>query len=184
LGRRDVVSEAHHNGCMRRKQRTRAHIIADLSANFIERQVLLCGYTAERVCPDYGIDLTIRTYNQDGEVEEGMIFVQLKATDHLRIHPTSNTIAWKIDARDLRAWLSEHMPYILVVYDAQADVAYWLYMQAFFAQQINFDLATIGKTVTVYLKQENQVNPETVQILAQYKNKVMTQLQGKINYDE
>jgi Domain of unknown function (DUF4365) len=169
---------------MRLKQRTRQHIIADLSTNFVERQVLLCGHTAERVVPDYGIDMTIRTYNQDGEVEAGLIFVQLKATDRLRIHPTSNTIAWKIDARDLRAWLSEHLPYILVVYDAQADVAYWLYIQAFFAQQINFDIATIGKTVTVHLKREDQVTPETVQILAQYKSKVIKQMRGKINYAE
>jgi hypothetical protein len=66
------------------KKRTREHIIADLSSNFVERQVLLCGFTAERVYFDYGIDLTIRTYNQDGEVEDGFIFVQLKATENLK----------------------------------------------------------------------------------------------------
>jgi hypothetical protein len=42
-----------------RKRRTRGHVLADLSANFVEKQALLCGYTAERVRLDYGIDLVV-----------------------------------------------------------------------------------------------------------------------------
>jgi Domain of unknown function (DUF4365) len=167
---------------MRLKQRTRQHIIADLSSNFVERQVLLCGHTAERVYSDYGIDLTIRTYDPQGQVEEGLIFVQLKATDHLKVHPKSNTVSWRIDARDVRAWLSENLPYILIVYDAQTNVGYWLYVQAFFAEQIDFDLAKIGKTITVHLKIEHQVSPEAIQQFAQYKRNIMQQTQGRINY--
>jgi hypothetical protein len=41
----------------RRKVRTREHIIADLAINHVERQVLLCGYSVERIEHDYGIDL-------------------------------------------------------------------------------------------------------------------------------
>ncbi len=29
---------------------------------------------------------------------------------------------------DLELWLREPVPYILIVYDAQSDVAYWLYV--------------------------------------------------------
>jgi hypothetical protein len=50
-----------------RKRRTREHVIADLSVNFVERQVLLCGYTVERVWHDYGYDLFLFTYNARGE---------------------------------------------------------------------------------------------------------------------
>jgi hypothetical protein len=52
-----------------RKRRTRSHIIADLSANHIERHVLLCGHTVERVIHDYGVDLLLNTYTADGEME-------------------------------------------------------------------------------------------------------------------
>ena len=45
-------------------QRTREHIIADLSVNFVERQVLLAGHTIERWYSDYGIDQVISTYDQ------------------------------------------------------------------------------------------------------------------------
>ena len=53
-----------------RKRRTREHVIADLSVNFLERQVLLCGFTTERMAHDYGVDLEIFTFNRVGEIEE------------------------------------------------------------------------------------------------------------------
>jgi hypothetical protein len=40
-----------------RKTRTREHVIADLAVNHVERQVLLCGFTLERIVHDYGLDL-------------------------------------------------------------------------------------------------------------------------------
>jgi hypothetical protein len=38
-----------------RKRRTREHVIADLSVNHVERMVLRCGWTVERVRRDYGL---------------------------------------------------------------------------------------------------------------------------------
>jgi len=40
----------------RRKRRTREHVIADLSANHVERHVLRSGHTVERLVHDYGIE--------------------------------------------------------------------------------------------------------------------------------
>jgi len=48
---------------MVRKRRTREHIIADLGVNHVERHILLCGHTAERVFYDYGYDLALTTFN-------------------------------------------------------------------------------------------------------------------------
>ena len=59
------------NNAITRKRRTREHVIADLSVNFVERQVLLCGHTVERVRADYGYDLLLSTYDPKGEVETG-----------------------------------------------------------------------------------------------------------------
>ena len=44
-----------------RKRRTRSHIIADFSANFVEKQALICGYSVERIIHDYGVDLLLYT---------------------------------------------------------------------------------------------------------------------------
>jgi hypothetical protein len=63
------------------KTRTRQHVIADLSVNYLERFILLSGYTLHRVHFDYGYDLAMTTYNQLGEVQPGLAFFQVKATD-------------------------------------------------------------------------------------------------------
>ncbi len=53
------------------KTRTREHVIADLSINQVVRQLLLCGCTVERVRHDYGYDLTMTSFNAQGEIEGG-----------------------------------------------------------------------------------------------------------------
>jgi hypothetical protein len=68
-----------------RKCRTRAHVIADLSVNHVERCVLRCGWTVQRFSPDYGLDLLMTTFNQRGEIENGDVRIQIKATDALSL---------------------------------------------------------------------------------------------------
>src|SRR5438445_3183956 len=60
-----------------RKKRTRAHIIADLSAHHVEGHILRCGFTAERVAHDYGVDVYMTTYTVRGEVENDFVLFQL-----------------------------------------------------------------------------------------------------------
>ncbi len=70
---------------LRRKRRTREHIIADLSVHHIEGHVLRCGWLVERMAHDYGIDLELHTFDRSGQVQPGEILLQLKATDRLRV---------------------------------------------------------------------------------------------------
>src|SRR5690348_17287631 len=107
-----------------RKRRTRDHIIADLSVNHVERWVLRCGWTVERTRHDYGIDLFVETYNEVGEVQNGRIVFQVKATDVLKTSANGAIIHLRLDWRDLLFWLNEPLPVILVVYDAQKDRAH------------------------------------------------------------
>jgi predicted RNA binding protein YcfA (HicA-like mRNA interferase family) len=60
------------------KLRTRAHVLADLSVNYVERQVLLCGFSVDRVQHDYGYDLIMSTFNATGEFEPGGVYIQVK----------------------------------------------------------------------------------------------------------
>src|SRR5207302_9771724 len=109
----------------RKKRRTREHVIADLSANHVERHALRCGFSVERIVHDYGVDLILFTYDKDGETQPGTVFLQLKATQRLKVLAAGDVIAFRIDRADLLAWLEETAPVILVVYDARAEVAYW-----------------------------------------------------------
>lgn len=67
----------------RRRRRTREHVIADLSVNHVERFILRCGWVPRRMNPDYGIDLYMETYNDQGEIENEGVWFQIKATDKL-----------------------------------------------------------------------------------------------------
>ncbi len=76
-----------------RKLRTREHVLADLSANYVEKQALLCSFAAQRVQPDYGIDLMVQTFNRHGEVETGWMLFQLKATDRIKVVADGNALS-------------------------------------------------------------------------------------------
>ncbi len=168
---------------MPKKRRPREHIIADISVNYVERLIFLCGYSVERVEYDYGYDLIIFTYDSSGEIENGQIYVQLKATDSLRVIEDKETISFSLFRSDLELWLLEPMPCILIVYSAKMDKAYWLYLQAYFESLANFDLSQIRETITVYIPQENLLNQEAIKKFANYKNKVLQQLKGVIHHD-
>lgn len=118
-----------------RKRRTREHIVADLGVHHVEGPILRCGFTMERILHDYGLDLYITTYAINGEAESDWILFQVKATDHLKRTADGGSVLFRVERIDLNRWLAETYPVILVVYDAQADVGYWLYVQAHFADR-------------------------------------------------
>src|SRR5579859_4785210 len=93
-----------------RKRRTREHVIADLSVNHVERLVLRCGWTVERTRHDYGIDLDMHTYTPHGEVENGKVLFQLKATDALKRSADGTAISVRLEWRDLLFWVNEVEP--------------------------------------------------------------------------
>src|SRR5213592_2292882 len=66
-----------------RKQRTRQHVIADLSVHHVERFILEEGHTAQRLGSDYGYDLVMSTFDEQGFVEPGSVYFQFKAMETL-----------------------------------------------------------------------------------------------------
>jgi len=152
------------------KRRTREHVLADLSANFVEKRALLCGYTAERVRTDYGIDLVVQTFNRRGEVESSRILFQLKATDRITTRASANAVTCRIELANLVHWLEEPFPVVLVLYDARRDVGYWLYVQHHFANGTGFDRARGGNRVTVAIPCSNILDRKAMRKLAQVKN--------------
>lgn len=166
---------------MPRKRRTRAHVLADLSMNYVERQVLLCGFVVEQRLKDYGYDFVLYTYDQNGEAENGEIFIQVKATDTLPLLADGERIAFPVSEIDLALWLREPMPVILVLYDAQMNVAYWLYVQAYFERQQRErpgSVFPIRRTRTVYLNRSAPFDQDAVRAIARYRDAVLAQVRG------
>jgi hypothetical protein len=165
-----------------RKQRTREHVVADLAVNHVERQVLLCGFSVERIVHDYGVDLILFTYNAGGEIENGEVWLQIKATESLRTRRAGQSVSFRIDRSDLRTWLGEPMPVILVVYDANTERAYWLYVQAYFAGRRRFSLRRAPATITVTIPAGNRLDPAAVRRFAEFRDDVLDQTRGVIHY--
>ena len=66
-----------------RKRRTRQHVIADLSVHHVEGFILEEGHTAQRMEKDYGYDLLLFTYDEQGYAEPDFVPIQLKAAESL-----------------------------------------------------------------------------------------------------
>jgi Domain of unknown function (DUF4365) len=167
-----------------RKTRTREHVIADLSINHVERQLLLCGGSVERIHHDYGYDLTMTSFNAQGEIEGGHVYLQVKATDNLPLLADEKTISWVVSRRDLLLWLPEDYPVILVVYDARRDRGYWLDMQAYFRGYSHADLFLVGQTINVHLPATNRLGRRSVRRIIQNKNDIRSRLQSRVPRDD
>lgn len=115
-----------------RKQRTRQHVIADQSVNHVERLVIDAGHTAQRLTPDYGYDLVLFTYDEQGYLEPGSVYLQLKAGETLEA--VGPDYVFDLDVRDYNPWMLEEMPVLLILFTASRRRAYWLCVQKYFGK--------------------------------------------------
>lgn len=99
------------------KQRTREHIIADLSVNHAEKAFLLAGHTNNRFAADYGYDMFIATFDDTG---------YMKASDAPEYSQAGDFITVRVDDRDDAAWRRERNPVVLMIYDAIQDVTFYV----------------------------------------------------------
>lgn len=118
-----------------RKRRTRSHVIEERSLNYLERQVLARNHQLHRASQrEYGWDATMFHFSDEGFIENGEIRFQVKATDEIQFVDDGKGIAVEIETRDLRYWIWEIYPFVLIVYDARSERAYWLHVQDYVPQ--------------------------------------------------
>jgi hypothetical protein len=130
-----------------RKKRTRAHVIADQSLNYVERFILDDGHTAQRLSSDYGYDLVLFTYDEGGYVEPDEAYLQLKAAETLRA--VGSDYVFDLDVRDYNLWMLDNSPVILILFDASRRRAYWLPVQHYFGEDASRRPKKGAKTVRV-----------------------------------
>jgi len=158
-------------------------VIADLSVNYVERQALRAGHTAQRIVHDYGLDVIISTYTDDGEPEVGLIYSQVKATDALRKVSNGRFVTCQIERAHLRGWLAETYPVILIVYDAPNDRAYWHYFRAAFTGAHRFREARGSAELTVRIPANQVLDPAAVRLFRTYRQRIQDQTAGVIHHE-
>jgi hypothetical protein len=130
-----------------RKRRTRQHVIADLSVHHVEGFILEEGHTAQRLGSDYGYDLIMWTFDEDGYVEPGSVYFQFKAMERLQRSGTDRV--YDLDIRDYNLWRLEKTPVILVLFDAGQRHACWLGVQQYFREDTARQPKKGAKTVRI-----------------------------------
>src|SRR5262249_47645326 len=143
-----------------RKQRTRAHVIADQSVNYVERFIIDEGHTAQRVEKDYGYDLLLFTYDELGYAEPGLVRLQVKAAETWEV--VGDDCLFDLDVRDYNLWMNEGTPVILILFDDSRRRSCWLSVRAYFSEDVARRPKKGAKTVRVRVPMEQVVNRRAV----------------------
>ena len=98
----------------------------------MEGLVLDAGYTVQSVESDYGYDLLLFTYDENGYLEPGLVYLQVKAAESLR--PVGPSYVFNLDIRDYNLWMLDDLPVVLILFDASRKRAYWLVVQQYFSE--------------------------------------------------
>jgi hypothetical protein len=159
-----------------RKQRTRAHVIADQSVNHVERFIIDEGHTAQRLEKDYGYDLLLFTFDEGGYIEPGLVSLQLKATETLQA--AGADYLFDLDIRDYNLWLLEKWPVILILFDASRRRAYWLHVQGYFHEEATRKPKKGAKTVRVCVPKRQTVNRRAIAKMRELKQSARSWVTG------
>ncbi len=157
-------------------------MIADLSVNHVEYYVLKAGYTMETPEADYGYDGVVTTFDSKGQIENGSIFVQLKATDSISRHRKQNGFSFSISKKDIELWYDEPFPVYLVLFDAIAEKAYWLHLQKYLSELKITPSMIKGRSLTVLFDEKNFVDSMTPGIWRKHKKAALSQIKGIVTY--
>ena len=145
----------------KRKVRTREHVIADLSYNYLKRFGLNRGHWLDAPNNDYGIDAIMFHHNAVGEIENGEVRFQLKATDGIDLSGDENWIPKSVEIKDLRYWYFDPYPIIAVLYDAIGNCAYWLDVQQYVDQNPQI-MDTEAASATLRIPTENSLTNQAI----------------------
>ncbi len=151
-----------------RKRRTREHVIADQSVHFVEGFILAEGHTAERIWYDYGYDLAMRTFDDQGYIEPDSILFQIKAQENLDL--SRSVVCIDLNIRDYNLWINEQLPVIVILYDVSQALAYWVYFQGYFHADSTHRPKPGAKWIRVQIDRANLLDRMAIRYFRDLKN--------------
>jgi hypothetical protein len=154
-----------------RKRRTREHILEDLSIHHVEGFIIREGHTVERIKGDYGYDLFMTTFDEQGFAERGVVFFQVKASETLQV--VRRECVFDLDVRDYNVWIREEMPVILILFDAAIERAVWLAVQEYFHSDTKRRPRKRAKTVRVCVPELQVLNRLAIAAIRELKREYL-----------
>jgi hypothetical protein len=156
-------------------------MISDLSFHYVGYQVAKSGFSFEAIHSDYGYDGTIVTFNSMGEVENGIIYVQLKASDRISYKIDNGLISFSVSKKDISYWEDEPFPVFLVLFNTEKECAYWIYFQKYLRKHFIESSKMQNNSITVYFDPENILNEKAIAKWRNEKQKLLRRLEELFN---
>ena len=145
--------------------------------------VLLRGHLLRRPERDYGVDVTMFHFSDNGEIENGEIRFQLKATENLNLIKNGKIVSFPIKTGDLHYWSMEIYPFILVIHDAVANLAYWLDIREYV--ESNPDRLDPDKvTVNVHIPVSNELTVKTIDVFRSKSLAIVEELRNQGGFSD
>ena len=108
---------------------------------------------------EYGWDATMFHFSANGEIENGEIRFQAKATDRITWVDRQRSVACRVQEEDLNYWRAEPYPFVLVLYDAPRERGYWLHIQDYIRRE---HIVPEGDTITLRIPTANKLTLRAV----------------------
>ena len=146
-------------------------MIADQSVNHVERFIIDEGHTSQRIEKDYGCDMMMFTFDEQGYAEPGLVWLQLKAAESLTLIGSDHF--YDLDIRDYNLWMFQELPVILILFDAGRRKAYWVAVQHYFSRNPARQPLKGAKTVRVHVARRQVLNRGAIAKMRALKQKAL-----------
>jgi len=144
-------------------KRPRAHVLETLSIRHVE-SILPAEWICSIVQHDYGLDMRVEIVAHE-QVTALEFSIQLKATDRLKT--SGDDVLHRCHVSTAQYFLRRPEPVMYLVYDAQGEAAYWLWVQPYLRQ---LEERRSGwrdqKTVQIRIPRANRLTPQSIPAIA------------------
>lgn len=93
--------------------------------------------------------------------------IQLKSTDNIQLSPQKEGFIVDLSKQDLELCIKSHYPVLLVLYDAQKEVAYFTDLQSHFNEN-KILLQDVRKFVRIFLSPQSEFTKTAIHELQKY----------------
>jgi len=166
------------------KRRTREHVIADLSENYVQRFFFERGHTCSRVEPDYGYDFYVCTYDLKGYIENSWLYIQVKATDNIGKYSLDDdeVFSFRVDIASYNQYVRETVPVYFVLFDAQKRQAHWINARTYFRDRAKTKkIKKTQKGVQIHVPRKNVMDLTVIDEMRQEKNVMAKRIQTALD---
>jgi hypothetical protein len=140
----------------------------------VEGIILRAGFTAQRTVVDYGFDLWMETFDEEGGIESDYIRLQVKASDRMRQYELAQegVFSFQISAKDYDYWKGSLLPVLCILFDADLGEAYWMETHDFALAQPE---PSKGQSVRLHVPRHQIFGIQTLFLMRERKQEILHQ---------